>query len=246
MKNEVAHIFYKYFSKKQNEIHYIGESSGIAKLTDIFERLVPFEHPDAYAALDNEVLIFEHFEFDSSNNHKGKGSQQRRSEADDDRIFSTLEPSKKGTLHHGEIIADYSIENYKKNLKQAFDKHYSEIPQYTQTLLDKGIITASEKISTLFFIEDTTTLGNLIESEDGDLPCEPLLLPFCDFFLDLFELSPDLDAVVCASWFPSEYCLWYIDRNMIMDYRKNEIDTSKVKIINLNPQSLRVKILIPD
>lgn len=246
MGNELEHIYQTYLSKKQNDIHYIGESSGVIKLRDIFKTLVPSEHPDAYAMLDNEVLIFEHFEFDSSNNNKKKGSQQRRSEAEDSRTFATLKPSGNGTLHHGEIFADYSIENYKKNLKQAFHKHYSEIAAYKQTLREKGVITGTERITTLFFIEDTTVLGNIVEPEYSDRALEPLVLLFCDFFLDLFECSPDLDMVVCASWFPNEYCLWYMDQTMILEYRKHEIDTSKVKIVNLNPQSIGVKLIIPD
>ena len=246
MKNELEHIYQTYLSKEQNEIHYIGESSGIAKLADIFKRLVPFEHPDAYAMLENEVLLFEHFEFDSSNKSNKKGSQQRRSEADDNRIFATVKPSENGTLYHGEILADYSIENYKKNLKQAFDKHYSEIAAYKQTLQEKGVITGTERITTFFFIEDTTVLGNIFEPECSDRAWEPLVLLFCDFFLDLFECSPDLDMVVCASWFPNEYCLWYMDQTMILEYRKHEINTSKVKIVNFNPQSIGVKLIIPD
>lgn len=246
MKNELEHIIRTYFSEDNTPIHFIGDGTHVEILAEKLSRLVPFDHPDAYAVLDDEVLIFEHFEFDSSNKLRRKGSQQRRSESEDNKAFAAVVPTEKGTLHHGTILADYTIGNYRENLRQVFCKHYNEIPGYESTLREKGIITNSKKVTTLFFVEDTTLLGNIFETENREEGWQPLVLPLCDFFLELFENSQDLDIVIAVSWYPNEYCLWYIDRSMIQDCKLQAIDTKEIRIINFDPQHVGVKISIPD
>ncbi len=245
MNDKLSHIFQTYFSNERNEIHFLGNPPHINRLAKWLENLKPFDHPDAYARLEDEVLLFEHFEFDSSANNK-KGSQQRRSEATENRAFDAVVPTEAGALHHGTIAADYSIENYKKNLETVFCKHYNEIPEYKRSLREKGIITDANRVITAFFIEDTTILGNIYETKDETQPWKPIVLPFCDFFIDLFENSPDVEIALCASWYPSEYCLWYIDRTLIQEYRDQMIETKSVEIINFDPLSIGVKISIPD
>ena len=183
MKNEVDHILKKYFSDDPTTIHYYGDGQRVDRIGEIIGKLVPFDHPDAYAILDDEIVIFEHFEFDSSENQKRKGSQQKRSQADDNRAFAKVIPTEEGALHHGSISADYSMENYKNNLIRVFCKHYSEIDEYKQTIRERGIITGSERITTLFFIEDVTIFGNLFKSDNPNMRRETLSLPLCDFFL---------------------------------------------------------------
>ncbi len=245
MQNELNHIFQTYFSNKENPIHFYGEATRVIRICEFLRKLVPFDHPDAYAVFNDEVLIFEHFEFDSSTNNK-KGSQQRRSESYDNKEYEKVVSTEEGTIHHGVLTADYSIKNYISNLKTVFCKHYNEIPAYKKTLQEKGIISDATKISTLFFIEDTTILGNIFETKENESGWMPVILPLCDFFIELFEESIDLDIVMCASWYPNEYCLWYLDRTMIQEFKKHGIDTSVIEIINFNPQSIGVKISIPD
>lgn len=243
MKNELEHIFSTYFSE-ETAIHCYGDEEHISKLVPLLQALVPFEHPDAYSKVENKVLIFEHFEFDSSNNSRN-GTQQRKSIAADDRAFDAVVPTEAGAVYHGQIIADYSIENYRNNLKRSFDKHYKEIPEYKNTLRETGVITDTDEVITLFFIEDRTELGTIFESKREGVSWEPLILPHCDFFLDLFEKSQDLDMAICASWYPKQYCLWFIDRTMIAESRGHMVSTSDIKIINTNPRCLGYKIIIP-
>ncbi len=244
MGNELEHIHNTYDADTGTKV-ISWDKNLIDKLASICKVLVPFEHPDAYAIIDDEVLIFEHFEFDSSAFKNKKGTQQRRSEADDDRAFEAVVPIEEGAFHRREIIADYTIKNYRKNLERNFSEHYNEIPGYKKTLREKGIITDDCKITTLFFIEDKTELGNIYESEKEGVPWEPLVLPLCDFFLDIFENSPDLDIVICASWYPDQHCLWCIDRTMISKCRRYAVDTDNHEIINWNPQSEGIKMIIP-
>ena len=246
MKNELFHIIQMYFSKSENPIYFYGDESRIAKLGEILGKLEPFDHPEAYAVLGKEVLIFEHFEFDSSHRLKRRGSQQRCSQSADDRAFASVLPTEKGSLYHGAITADYTVDNYRENLKQVFCKHYNEIPGYKATLREHGVFKAGDRASTIFFIEDTTIFGNIFETDNEGNNVETLVLPRCDFFLDLFESSPDLDAAICASQTLSGHCLWYIDRTMINEYRIHAVKTEDLKIINFRPQSLGVRIIVPE
>lgn len=240
MKNEVVRIYYDYFYKGETEIKCFGDRSRVTFLTKMWENINPFEHPDGYAVLGEEVIIFEHFEFDSSNNGR-KGSEQRRAEAADEKAFRSFVSSEKETVYHGSIAANYTIENYRDNLEKVFASHYREIPRYVKTLQEKGIMTGENRIINLFFIEDTTELGNIFESKtDGSNVL--LVLPLCDFFLDLFERSTELDIVIYANCYAKQ--LWYIDRSMIKEYREQEIETRTIKLFNFNPKSLGIKIPI--
>lgn len=78
MKNEVKHIYETYFAEESTLIYSCGNSEHIVALAEFLSRLVQFNHPDAFAKIGNEVLILEHFEFDSSRNSKGKGTSWLR------------------------------------------------------------------------------------------------------------------------------------------------------------------------
>lgn len=129
-KNELYRIWERYFSSDNTVVHYYGSGGRIREVLEYLYSLTPFDHPDAYYSADNEFIIFEHFEFDSSKGHRKKGSRQRRSEADDTRAFNSVIPTKEGSEYHGCINASYSIDYYKDNMMRSFSDHYSEIPEY--------------------------------------------------------------------------------------------------------------------
>lgn len=245
-KNELTQIVEKYFSREENKVNFFGNGEEVQEVMRFFSGFVQYDHPDAYSIIGNEALLLEHFEFDSSNRTKAKGSQQRRSEAEDIRVFSQELPTETGTVHHSLIDADYTIQNYKNNLSDVFGEHYYRISDYKRALAAEGILQSNISVRTLFFIEDTTLLGNVFETDSWEKPVLPVILPMCDFFLDLFEKSPDLDYALCGSWVPNDYQLWFIGRSMIEDYRKNQIITSEIHICNFSPHSVGMKMVIPD
>lgn len=243
MKNEIQRICEKFFSGECNTICFYGCGDGLEKVIELLGDITPSDHPDGYSVIKDDVLIFEHFEFDSSVGSKRKGSQQRRSEAENKRESDKIPATEDGIIIRSEISAEYTIESYKENFLQHFAKHYEEISQYKKSLMEQGIILPTSNITTLFFVEDTTILGNIYEVDSWDIPWKPVILLACDFFLDLFEQSPDLDCILCGSWIPNKYCLWYIDRSMIAAYREHVIDTSKIKLCNFSPRNLGFKKL---
>lgn len=108
-----------------------------------------------------------------------------------------------------------------------------------------GLLSESKKVTTIFFIEDSTLLGNTFDSGEWDKPSTPLILLHCDFFLDLFENSPDLDCVIFGRFY--DRGLWYIDHSIIDTYREHEVDTRNIQLFNYSPRSSGFKVLFtPD
>lgn len=244
-KNELFQFLDSYFSKNENTIHFFGDKENVLDVMRFFGHIFQSDRPDAYAVIDDEVLIIEHFEFDSSNN-RAKGSQQKRLEAEDNRKFTGIAAIEAGTLYHSSINADYTMENYRNNISKIFKEHYGKIEEYKDNLKRAGVIERNSIVRTAFFIEDTTMLGNIYETRSWESPIAPVVLPMCDFFLDLFEASPDLYCVFCGSWIPNDYCLWFIDRSMLAKYRENQIKTNEIKICNLAPRHIGIKIFLPN
>ena len=182
MKNELDYILHTYFSVPNIRIKYCGETSHLDGFKGIISNLVSFDHPDAYAIIENEVFIFEHFEFDGSDNQSRKGSQQHRLVESENRVFSDWTPSPELPIYRGTINANYTLENYRNNLIKSFNKHYNEIDAYIETLRTKRIIKGNERITTIFFIEDISLFGSYIISNNNDGSIKPLELPLCDFF----------------------------------------------------------------
>lgn len=246
MEDVRAHIFANYLQSNNGRIQYLGADAHVADAFKFWNYLVPYDHPDSYAVIGNEALILEHFEFDSSDNSIRKGSQQRRSEADANRAFNAIIPSEKGAIFHSTISANYTIENYRQNLTQVFIKHRAEIPAYRNTLIEAGVISPSHKIATMFFIEDKTILGNLYETGEDSQPVSKLVPFVCDFFLDLFDDSPEVDYILFGDISQRNDGLLYIDHGIVADYRQKMICADQIQIINFNPQQIGARFLVTD
>lgn len=246
VKNEVLHIIQKYFGNKENSIKFIGNADKLNDLVKFFDCLIPFDRPDAYAMINDRVLILEHFEFDSSNKGR-KGSQQVKEQVRLEREFAKANATEEGIIVHGEMCTNYTMENYKANILEAFEQHYNKINEYKNNLIKNGKATLETEFITLFFIEDVTELGNLYVDRNGcNTKTLPVILPFCDFFLEKFQHSPLLDCVLCASWMPNRNEVWYIDHSMIDDYISNKIYSDSIRIIDFQPHLMGIKIIIPE
>ena len=97
----------------------------------------------------------------------------------------------------------------------------------------------------MFFVEDATTLGNVYLTYNYKNPTAPIILLACDFFLDLFEEYTELDFVMLGSWYYDDYHLWYIERDMISQYRQHTIDTSRIELIDFKTEYIGFKYVIP-
>lgn len=230
MKDELKIFIHNYL--ENSNIRYCGKQTEQLKfLLKFFNSgILTYDHPDGFCKYENNVLIIEHFEFDSSYTNK-KGSKNRQE------IFRTsnYEPQKDTGIEifRDEIKCDYTIENYVDNLIKNFNKHYDEIEKYKKDLEKEQIITKYTNVETLFCIEDTTALGN-IDSNTG----EPLIPLMCKEFISLLKSCPELDYIITGSSFGQNNYTWFSSTSQIDCYIKNAYDKKSKEIANLNPQTI--------
>ncbi len=193
--------------------------------------------PDGYCKYDNNVLIIEHFEFDSSFQNK-KGSKNRQE------LFRTsnlkLNNCDNIQIYRDEIKCDFTIENYINNVKNNLNSHYNKIDYYIDTLMKKKIITNSSNVEVLFCIEDTTVLGNF-DSENG----KPLFLLYCAEFIQAIKPLTKLDYILCGSSNGLTNYTWFTSVSNIDNYIAKQFRIGDTKIANLTPQTVMSFVQIP-
>jgi len=230
MKDELKIFIHNYLENRN--IKYFGEQTEQLKnLLKFFNSgILTYDHPDGFCKYEDNVLIIEHFEFDSSCTNK-KGSKNRQE------IFRTsnYEPQKDTGIEifRDEIKCDYTIENYVDNLIKNFNKHYDEIEKYKKDLEKKQIITKNTNVETLFCIEDATALGNM-DSATG----EPLIPLMCKEFIDIIKKCPKLDYIITGSSIGQSNYTWFSSTLKIDYYIKNSYSKDVKEIANLNPQTI--------
>lgn len=144
--------------------------------TIILEKLLSckeFECPDGYYfdTKENNLYIFEHFEFDCSPNNKD-GSKLRKNESivmknEEEQIeagnhemvsFIVQGYDKKNSSYGIGDFGDKYKDNYVKNFTKIFKKHLSQIEKYKENCL-KIIKCNLKKIIVSFVFEDAITYG---------------------------------------------------------------------------------------
>lgn len=237
---EIIKIVKEFFSTNENKVMYYGEQKeSLYSLYFLLKAINVNDNPDAYAIIDNKALIIEHFEFDSTYTNK-KGSTNRKELARIHREFE--EELQKTELKNGEtfhkhdtINAIHSMENYINNALKGLKNHYDKIDNYKQNLLDEGIININTNIKTMFWIEDTTLLGNAFKSKDNNT--EPLIILHCDKFLEELKKCDKLDYIFCFSKYGNEKYCWFLDLDYIQNYISEQIKVSETEIIDFKPHT---------
>lgn len=236
MKNELSMLISKYMSTEFSvhcENKQVCEKS-VCYVIESFETATPFDGPDIYAKKDDEVLLIEHFEFDSSNQNKG-GSEYRRNKAGVDKALRDFSPPGGKGLFDRDIKCTHSTNDYITNFANIFNAHYGKIDAYIEKLQGIKVINDRSDVKVCFFIEDVTLMGNnYVDKTDGVI--KPLVLLYCKQFIDIFEQSTKLDYIFFGNYDASEKCfnLNFISRNVIDDFLKKEIDLVNVEIIDLD------------
>jgi hypothetical protein len=234
----------KYFNEDENIIHFFGKQKKV--ILNFMERLFKvylFEEPDGFYKEENNVLIVEHFEFDSTKRSKGKGSEYRREEAKINRKISNLVPNEKGKIYHEKFECTHTIVNYINNAMNLWREHYKNIINYKERLKKENIIKKGDIIETAFLIEDMTCLGNSYMENDK---LYSLILLHCEEFLNLFETCIDVKYILSLSTNGNYKNIWFIDRSFIKDYRKYQIKKGNIKIIDFKPNIVGWEVIIPN
>ncbi len=229
MNDELNLLINRYIAN--HNVMYEGDlKKEFEELTEFFNSGVQtYDRPDGFCKFENNVLIIEHFEFDSANANK-KGSTNRQE------IFRTsrIKPTgKEFELVYDEIKCDFTMENYIKNLKNNFLNHYNKIDDYIKNLQKINIINERTNIKVLFCIEDSTILGNLNIATQ-----KPIFAIYCDEFIQLLKDCTKLNYILCCSNFGMSDYAWFASISKISEYEQKQIKVSDTKIANLTPQTV--------
>ena len=228
---ELESLFNKYFASNI-EIKTLGDSSKeLIKIKDfVIKSEIKRDAPDGYYKIsDEEILIMEHFCFDSTTKRKGSESLAE---------FARI---KRENNAHDVIKCTMSMTNYWDNLKESYTKHCESIEKYKKNLISQGIATESTRFKVAFFIEDVTFLGN------KDIKTNKRIYAiFCDKFIDLFEKSSNVDYIFDFSQYESDKDIWFVTKNNIEALRSNEIKIEEIKLVPWEPQVINFSFRIPD
>lgn len=250
---EVKKVIEKFLSDEENSIRFEGnQKSSILNIENFLRVLNLYEKPDAYSIIDENVLIIEHFEFDSTFTNK-KGSHNRKEQARIEREFENKLvnqqlKSGKTYIYTDKIKVNSTSKNYIKNVLGVFKSHYEKIDSYKENLLKNNIIKKSMNVKTMFWIEDTSILGNFYLKDllNYDINITPIILLYCDEFLEELKKCNNLDYVMFFGNCGSEKMCWFLDLNYIEDYIQNQIKISEIEIIDFTPNVTEFVTLVDD
>lgn len=226
---DLKKLLERFFGENGFQVMYLGEECEFDLIAPYMKNFYIFDCPDGFSKIDNNIIIMEHFEFDSACNVY-KGSENRKEIARINRESKDNFIKGKTSSRHV-INCNYNIFNYIENVTREFEKHYEKIAKYKTNLKLENLINDDTNIKVMFLIEDTTILPNL-DNKTGS----PIILVKCDKFLDLFEANKEVDYVLCFSEYNKEKFIWLLSRSNIEYYRKNELKLDEIEIIDWEPQ----------
>ena len=196
-RDEVINTFAKYGLFSGGRITAFGESEEIQRLIWFFSngKIIPFELPDAYVKVDNQILIIEHFAIDGFDTYPDGGSKLQRHEALTEREFGDMPVTGIGVHLTKQIGVANSYAGFIKNCQDNFNHHYSRIPYYKEHLLADGIANENTAFTVCFLMDEVSPMGTL--THDGE-NLQPVCLAHSKEFLEYFLTKPDVDWIISA------------------------------------------------
>lgn len=200
------------------------------------------DHPDMYVISGKQLLIIEHFEFDSYPRKRGKGSEFRREESRIDRKLDELEYHENGRTLIDAIHGESSYQNYLANAKLSFTKHYGEIENYKDRLREEGILTPQSKVKVLFFIEDVSPLGSVAGTNAWSDDTELVTLARSKEFIEFMKGHDKVDFILAAGEYSGKKFLWFIDCAQLAAYEAKAVDYESMGFVSFHPKVAGGKI----
>ena len=244
-KNEALQALLKNYSEEEGmDIRFLGTGNGARYFADFLYHGAYYvgDAPDMVLKKENEVIIIEHFEFDSY--HVGrKGSPGKREMAKIQRKEESIEATEAGAIYSDEIRAENSFQDLSTNLCRSFKEHYGRIQRYKENLKGYELIDDSTQVKVMFLVEDVSPLGSMVADNEAK-QCPVIVLLYKEF-LKLFENAVDLDYVMACSSAGDKNFVWFADRREIEEYYKHSIDYEKMTFLDFNVQTVGFKMTIP-
>lgn len=244
MENEAVRALFKNYSETDGtDVRFLGTGKGARYFADFVQNADYYadDAPDMMLKKDNEIIIIEHFEFDSY--HVGrKGSLGRQEMARIQRNEESIEATEDGVLFSDEIKGKSSFRDLISNLCYNFKAHYERIPKYKENLRGYGFIDDSTRVKVMFLVEDVSPLGSMVLDDDKQ---RPIIVLLYREFLDLFRDATDVDYVLACSAAADKKFVWFADRTEIEEYYKYVIDYDKMLFLDFDVQVVGFKMSFP-
>ncbi len=230
--NELAEALYKYLNDDINSIYYCGEAD---EFCDFMKSDIKCaEAPDGYIVKDNQILIFEHFEFDCYKNNK-KGSAARNEDARVARNFEECKPlgQQDFTLLQDKIDANSSLQYYLDNVISNFENHVKKIPRYIENLRLQGVLNEGMQVKVVFLIEDTSPLGAVVYN---GVNMQGVVLSRYKQFLDFYQEHKEVNYILACSEVGNIRSCWLINYNSLDEYYKIIENYDDMTFIGFRPE----------
>ncbi len=184
LKNALRYSYKKYYFDEESK-------QFLKQVTENIKEATPFERPDMYIVLDNEILAIEHFEFDSSKTNK-KGSHLKTEIAKIERELDKEREETNKKYLAKRCVFNGNRENYENNFLKNFDNHYNKIEKYRNNIT-KNVSNQYLPIRMCFYIIDETELGNIILNDKNNKG----YIPFMNKnILPRIEKATNLDYII--------------------------------------------------
>ena len=215
MRGEVQTILGSYFSKDTTPVHFLGGNDQLLLLREFYEHgeHTPYDRPDYFIALENKILIIEHFQFACFKQTR-KGNTQHRE-------LSKISKYRTGESYHVKIKLEPSGLFYVRNSIQAFDNHYRKIPEYVTRIHATRHARPIDQIITCFLIDDVSVNGSTCIDKDSST-LYSLTLACCYEFLNHLQSHPNVDWILTReSGNVGDAPVWFISQKYITEYLRD-------------------------
>ena len=237
-KQEVDMFFKKLNGKKVEYLCDKGECS----LLELFlsGQYVPFDRPDAYLVSNNEVLIIEHFSFNSYITKKKGGNLYRKEFNEIEKSLNEKCENDPFNYVEKKINVKSSYVDYIDNCKRIFEDHYNKIDEYRKHLIANGIATEEQNFKVCFLLDEDSILGSAVM--DNNRPT-PIFLYKSKEFLDFYKKHPKVDWVFSVGRIGNVVCPYFFTHKSISLLENKVIDYASKQFLSFTPTCLGASVV---
>ncbi|MFA6618578.1 MAG: hypothetical protein WCT23_05890 [Candidatus Neomarinimicrobiota bacterium] len=248
MKNELEHIIKKHFSENQNEVNF-DPSDEISKDTlsvicDFLKILKPYDRPDMYANIDNDLLFIEHFEFDASAWNRKGSLEKKEIYRIDEREKEFFDNKQESCSFSDHINNKASLKNLIQNINDVFINHIKKIPDYIEHLKIDKLIDPKTKVRKCFFIESSSPFPCYINTENGS---KIFNLFYADFFIQILKIyKNEIDYLFYSYAGNKEDILYFMDIRALSIYEDKCLKIDEKSFIPIDPHVISSRIFVKE
>ncbi len=237
--DEIKDYFEKYFGESSNPVSIPKDSAfDYAHLFAKLSLAYRFESPDLFYDDQGKgiVYIFEHFEYDSSEHRRKKGSTGM---AKMHKALNLLNESVAEFASSGrevscnlDLWAETSTKFLCDSLQASFEKHARKIPDYKANILATEHANPEDrKFFVTFIIEDASAIGSV--DQNGKL-----IYPFfIREFMEFFRNQQRVDCLICSNSFGKKRGTWAL--------AKEDASNKTIKQLERNRKEITLRNIYP-